>query len=220
MRRLTIIFSFVLFSILLFSNEQYPILFLHGQMWMGNYSDGWNLWGDESSSMMRIAYEEYKGYSLYPTFCNTGTTYLPALPATTIFNFSYYITENEPGVISISTDSVKIGFREFMVYLPTGVKAPMEVAFPNPIHSDSYYDYIKYYPRYLPAVQQVDYIDYLDNNAVKSGYVFYSTAETYCNNWKNNRYGENLSKFIDLVLEATGADNVNLVCHSMGGVVV
>ena len=47
----------------------------------------------------------------------------------------------------------------------------------------------------------------------------YNTRVDYQNSADNACWGEQLANFIDDVLTATGASKVNVVCHSMGGLV-
>ncbi|MGE3062596.1 MAG: hypothetical protein AB7T10_03085 [bacterium] len=121
-----ILLLLTLISLNLFA-EDYPIIFLHGNKAEGNYVNGWLTWGDHTMSPLNLIDAiQYKGYRKYEFDCNKYSQ-LPILPSKTMFNFSYYLTENEHGVISISNETAPVGFRKIV---DENTHTMIDVAFP------------------------------------------------------------------------------------------
>lgn len=71
----------------------------------------------------------------------------------------------------------------------------------------------------LPRYIYLQRGEFFYNDQIYSGYYLTDDAEIYSNSWHQNRFGEHLADFIEKVKIATGSTQVDLVCHSMGGVV-
>jgi|GEM_PF-3666341 len=143
----------------------YPVIFVHGQKSQSTDDWGYKTWNDDwdggrCSAMLEIIEEAYNDYQAHdPVDCNRNTTVSAASDPRMIYNFAYYLTESDSGVI---------GDYDGALY-PKGTL-------------------------------------YGQRNGYKK------SAAKAC-------WGELLADFIDDVLAATGASKVNLVCHSMGGLV-
>lgn len=85
----------------------------------------------------------------------------------------------------------------------------MITVFPYPPAS---YDSVKYWPRYVPG------ISWAKVNGIHS-MILSDVSGYYVSNWHEGKYAKRLAQFIDKVLTATGAQKVDIVAHSMGGLV-
>lgn len=86
-----------------------PIIFLHGHQSEGDASHGWQAWSNSNSAMMKIINQHYQDYTAgSPRDCDK-TTQLQNMPdSRRIYNFSYYHSTGQRGVISLSEDSVLV----------------------------------------------------------------------------------------------------------------
>ncbi|MDD3803903.1 MAG: T9SS type A sorting domain-containing protein [bacterium] len=218
MKKVILTLVIVLTVLLLFAVD-YPLVYVHGNNADATYTSGWPTWEDNSMTAYNVIDSvHYKGYTKYNDNCNKYTQ-LPALSEKTMFNFSYYLGNNEPGVISVSDETALVGFK---IVFDEVTNKEIEVAFPIFLYQNEQefyaqqFDFIKSLPRYLFGLESYTYYQ---NGRTINGYRISDKTQSYINSWNNNRYGEQLNIFIDKVLAATGAEKVNLVCHSMGGIV-
>jgi pimeloyl-ACP methyl ester carboxylesterase len=148
-------------------NEEYPIVFVHGNKAEGTVEKGWKTWGNIHSVMHKIDNERYKGYriglmdnGISADSCWYGSNLQPMPDKKVMYNFSFYNPDESRGVIGSN-----------------GI----------------------YYP--------------VDNSSPRN------IRQAYIASANHASWAEHLSMFIDSVLVATEATKVNIVAHSMGGLV-
>ncbi|MDI6839604.1 MAG: alpha/beta fold hydrolase [bacterium] len=179
-----------------------PIIFVHGHKSEADTVAGFKTWNphDYTTVMQKILNSHYDGYTAgLPLNCCENTELQPTPDAKRIYNFSYYHPQGNPGVIGLSEQKVKV----YIYYDGAGrkrVSAPyMEGYPPDP------YDHIEWWPRYLPKPME------------PSDFVAWN--RTFIESWNTGRFAKRLADFIDKVLTKTGATKVDIVAHSMGGLV-